>query len=214
MKIKELIEGAIRETLNFPLLFAPFFVSSFLNAALGSDRAITALGPGWSITLRIVILLLLTPLTSGMTIFLDRHIYSGEFPDLTESFNRVRPNYLPLIAVNLVARAGILIGFSLLIIPGVYLYVKFIFTNQEVLLGRETNITKALENSWNHTTNRWGSIFRITLIFELPLLLISFTLGGLPPGWEDTARVLLTTVFQTWVTLVLTHVYLQITKKG
>lgn len=213
MKINELIKGAFRETVNFPILFAPFFVSAFLNAALGSDRALTAFGPGWSIILRILVLLLLTPLTSGMTIFLDRNIHSGESPNLPGSFDRVRPNYLPLIAVNLVAWTGIVLGFFLFIVPGVYLYVKFIFTNQEVLLGGETDITKALENSWNHTTNRWGNIFRIILIFEVPLLLISFSLGGLPPGWGATVSVLLTTVFQTWVTLVITHVYLGITEE-
>jgi len=212
MKIKELVEGAINETVSFPILFAPFFVSSFLNAVLGSDRVLTTVGPGWSIALRIAVLLFLTPLTSGMTIFLDRIIHSGNSPDLPGSFDMVRPNYLALIAVNLVAWTGIIIGFSLFVVPGVFLYVKFIFTNQEVLLGRETEVTKALENSWNHTTNRWGSIFRIILIFEVPLLLISFTLGGLPPGWGATISVLLTTVFQTWVTLVITHVYLRITE--
>ncbi len=210
MKLNELIEGAIKETTNFPLLFAPFFVSAFLNAAMGSDLAIEAFGPSWSIILRILILLLITPLTSGMTIFLDRYIHSGEPPSLAGSFDNVRPSYFPLVAVNLVAWTGIILGFFLFIIPGIYLYVKFIFTNQEVLLGRETDITKALENSWSHTNDRWGSIFRIILIFEVPLLLISFTLAGLPPGWGATVSVILTTVFQTWVTLVLTHVYLKI----
>lgn len=213
MKIDELIKRAIRETVNFPILFAPFFVSAFLNTALGSDRALTAFGPGWSIALRILILLLLTPLTSGMTIFLDRNIHSGEFPNLPGSFDRVRPSYLPLIAVNLVAWTGIVLGFFLFIVPGIYLYVKFIFINQEVLLGRETDVTTVLENSWNLTTNRWGDIFRIILIFEVPLLLISFSLGGLPPGWGATVSLLLTTVFQTWVTLVLTHVYLGIVEE-
>ncbi|MCF7889818.1 hypothetical protein K9M78_01205 [Candidatus Bipolaricaulota bacterium] len=214
MKINELVEGAIKETISFPVLFAPFFFSAFLNAILGSDRAISALGPGWSIVLRILVLLLLTPLTSGMTIFLDRNVYSGESPNLTGSFDRVKPNYLPLIAVNLVAWTAIVLGFFLFIVPGVYLYVKLIFTNQEVLLGRKTDITKALESSWNHTTNRWGDIFRIILIFEVPLLLISFSLGALPPGWGATVSLLLTTVFQTWVTLVLTHVYLGILEEG
>lgn len=210
MNINELIEGAIKETINFPLLFGPFFVSAFLNAAMGSDRAIEAFGPTWSVALRILILLLITPLTSGMTIFLDRYIHSSEPPSLAGSFDRVKPSYFSLVAVNLVAWTGIILGFFLFIIPGIYLYVKFIFTNQEVLLGKETDITKALENSWNHTTNRWGGIFRIILIFEVPLLLISFTLVGLPPGWGATISVILTTVFQTWVTLVLTHVYLKI----
>ena len=203
----------MRETVNFPVLFAPFFVTAFLNAALGSDRVLSSFGPSWSIALRLLILLLITPIASGMTIFLDRNIHSGNYPNLPGSFDRVKPNYLPLVAVNLVAWVGILLGFTLFIVPGVYLYVKFIFTNQEVLLGKETDVTSALEKSWNHTTNRWGRIFRIILIFELPLLLISFILSGLPPGWGATVSVVFTTVFQTWVTLVLTHFYLGITEE-
>ena len=214
MKMQELVESVIKETVSLPVLFAPFFISAILNASLGSDRAIALLGPGWSITFRIVLLLLITPVASGMTIFLDRNIHAGEPPDLPRSFSRVRSRYLPLVAVNLVAWTGIIIGFFLFIVPGIYLYIKFIFTNQEVLLGGETEVTKALENSWNHTTDKWGNIFRIILVFELPLLLISFTLGGLPPGWGATLSVLLTTVFQTWVTLVLTHYYLGIVEQG
>ncbi|MFB6290717.1 MAG: hypothetical protein ABEJ25_03180 [Candidatus Bipolaricaulia bacterium] len=210
MDTKDLIEGAIKETVNFPVIFVPFFVTAFLNAALGSDLIISSFGTSWSIALRLIILLLVTPVASGMTIFLDRNAHSGKYPNLSESFGRVRPSYFPLIAVNLVAWTGIILGFFLFIVPGVYLYVKFIFTNQEVLLGRETDISRALEKSWNHTTNRWGRIFRLILIFEVPLLLISFTLGSLPPGWGATFGVVLTTVFQTWITLVLTHVYLGI----
>ena len=210
MEIQDLLERAIKETVNFPVLFAPFFVTAFLNATLGSDMLLSSMGPGWSIALRILIVLLLTPVASGVTIILDRRIHSGQYPSLPGSLDGVLPYYLPLIAVNLVAWTGIILGFLLFIVPGIYLYVKFIFTTQEVLLGRETDITKALENSWNHTTNRWGSIFRIILIFEIPLLLFSFALGGLPPGWGATVSVILTTVFQTLLTLVITHFYLGI----
>ena len=212
MEIRGLIEKAIKESTNFPVLFAPFFITAFLNGALGSDRVLSLFGPGASITFRLLILLLFTPLASGVTIFLDKQIRSGEYPNLPESFESVRPYYLSLIGVNLVAWTGIILGFLFFVVPGVYLYVKFIFTNQEVLLGKERDIRQALENSWNHTTNRWGYIFRIILIFEIPLLIVSFTLGGLPPGWGATISVLLTTIFQTWVTLVVTHLYQGILK--
>ncbi len=210
MNIQKLIKGAIDESTNFPVLFAPFFVTALLNGILATDMALAALNPTMSIVLRLGVLLAVTPVASGMTIFLDRFVHSGDYPSLFASFDRVKPLYLPLIGVNLVAWTAILLGFLLFIVPGIFLYVKFIFTDQEVLLGGETDLVSALENSWNRTTGRWGRLFQIILIFEIPLLFLSFALGGLPAGWGATLSVLLTTAFQTWLTLVVTHIYLQI----
>ncbi len=210
MDIQGLIKKAVRETTSFPLLFVPFFLTAILNGILGTDRVLFAFGSSRSIILQLIVLLLLTPVASGMTIFMDRYIHSGEEPNPGTAFSHVRARYWPLIGVNLVAWTGIILGFLLFIVPGVYLYVKFIFTTQEVLLGGETDILEAIRNSWDRTTNRWGQLFQIILIFELPLLLLSFSLGGLPAGWGATVSVLLSTVFQTWITLVITHIYVGI----
>lgn len=210
MDIQGLIKGAIRETTNFPVLFAPFFLTALLNGILGTDTVLFAFGTSWSIVFQLLILLLLTPVASGMTIFLDRYVHSGHYPNLGASLDHVRPKYLTLVGVNLVAWTGIILGFLLFIVPGIFLYVKFIFTTQEVLLGEQTDLVRAIENSWEKTTGRWGQLFQIVLIFEVPLLLLSFSLGGLPAGWGATISVLLSTVFQTWITLVITHIYLTI----
>lgn len=210
MEIKELVQGIFRETVNFPVLFGPIFVTSFLNGILASDVMISSLGAGGSLILRLLILLLLTPLASGMTIFLDRMINSKRPPVLLTSFSAVRPKYFPLILINLAALTATVLGLFLFIIPGIYLYVKFVFTTQEVLLGGETDLKSALESSWNHTTDRWGTIFKMILIFEIPLLFFSFSLAGLPPGWGATLSVVVGTAFQTWLTLVITHLYLRI----
>lgn len=210
MDIQGLIKKVVRETTSFPLLFVPFFLTAILNGILGTDRVLFAFGSSRSIILQLIVLLLLTPVASGMTIFMDRYIHSGEEPNPGTAFSHVRAIYWPLIGVNLVAWTGIILGFLLFIVPGVYLYVKFIFTTQEVLLGGETDILEAIRNSWDRTTNRWGQLFQIILIFELPLLLLSFSLGGLPAGWGATVSVLLSTVFQTWITLVITHIYVGI----
>lgn len=213
MEIKNLIQGVFRETIHFPALFGPIFVTSFLNGILASDVMISSLGPGGSLFFRLLILLLLTPLAAGITVLLDRRINSQTKPDLLASFAEVRTKYFPLITVNFVALVATVVGLFLFIIPGVYLYVKFIFTTQEVLLEGETDLTSALEKSWNHTTNRWGAIFGIILIFQIPLLFFSFSLAGLPPGWGATLSVVVGTAFQTWLTLVVTHLYLRIARK-
>ncbi len=214
MEIRDLIQGVFRETIHFPVLFGPIFVTSFLNGILASDAAIASMGPGGSLVLRLLILVLLTPLSAGITVMLDRRINSQVEPDLLDSFADVRAKYFPLIIINFVALVATVLGLFLFIVPGVYLYVKFVFTTQEVLLGDETDLTSALEKSWNHTTNRWGTIFGIILIFEIPLLFFSFSLAGLPPGWGATLSVVVGTAFQTWLTLVVTHLYLQILQKG
>ncbi len=213
MELRELIQGAIKETISFPVLFGPIFVTSFLNGILASDAMITTLGPGGSLIIRLLILLLLTPLAAGITVYLDRMINSQRPPEIMTSFSTVRPRYFPLILINFVALMATVMGLFLFIVPGIYLYVKLVFTTQEVLLGGETDLSTALENSWNHTNNRWGTIFKIVLVFEVPLLFFSFSLGGLPPGWGATLSVVVGTAFQTWLTLVITHLYVQITKE-
>lgn len=213
MEIKNLIRGVFRETGHFPVLFAPIFATSFLNGILASDAMIASMGPGGSLVLRLLILVLLTPLAAGITVMLDRRINSQVKPNVLASFTGVRSKYFPLIAINFVALIATVLGLFLFIVPGIYLYVKFVFTTQEVLLGGETDLTSALEKSWNHTNNRWGTIFGIILIFEVPLLFFSFSLAGLPPGWGATLSVVVGTAFQTWLTLVVTHIYSQILRE-
>lgn len=211
MDIKESIQEVTRETVNFPMLFGPIFITSFLNGILASDAFIRALGAGGSLVLRLMILVLLTPLAAGMTVFLDRMISNQKSPGLAGAFTAVGRKYLPLILINFVALMATVLGLFLFILPGIYLYVKFVFTTQEVLLGGETDLTSALESSWQHTEGRWLTVFKILLVFEIPLLFFSFSLGGLPPGWGATLSVVVGTAFQTWLTLVVTHLYLRIT---
>lgn len=213
MEINNLIKKVIGETVNFPVLFFPIFLIYFLMGLLVSDTLATLFGQGGTFFVSLLIQFLLVPAASGVTIFLDRRIHSGKTPDIGECLEEVRPKYSSLIGVNLAAKLAIIFGLFLFIIPGIFLYVKFIFSTQEVLLGEKTSLAKALESSWNHTNNLWWTIFQIILILQVPLFLLTLSLTGLPPGWGVTFTVLLFTVFQTWLTLVVTHLYSNITRK-
>ncbi|MBS3814454.1 hypothetical protein KGY63_03645, partial [Candidatus Bipolaricaulota bacterium] len=156
MELKLLIKKVIRETVSFPVLFAPTFLAYFLNGLLASNRLISILGGGGSLFASLLILALLIPAAAGITIFLDRKINSGKYPSLIDSVEEIKPKYLTLVGVNLAANLAAVLGLFLFIIPGIYLLVKFVFVTQEVLLGGKTNLTEALESSWNHTNNLWG----------------------------------------------------------
>ncbi|MFW6111630.1 MAG: hypothetical protein ACOC7Z_01280 [Candidatus Bipolaricaulota bacterium] len=212
MELKLLIKKVIGETVSFPVLFAPTFLAYFLNGLLASNRLISALGGGGSLFASLLIFALLIPAAAGITISLDRKINSGKYPSLIDSFEEIKPKYLTLIGVNLAANLAAVLGLFLFIIPGIYLLVKFVFVSQEVLLGGKTNLQEALESSWNHTNNLWGTVFQIILIFQLPPLIFSLSLTGLPPGWGMTLNIIMFTIAQTWLTLVITHLYVKITR--
>lgn len=214
MELRPLIKKVIGETVTFPVLFAPTFIAYFLNGLLASNRLISVLGQGGSLFASLLVFALLIPAAAGITIVLDRKINSGKYPSLIDSVEGIKQKYLPLIGVNLAANLAAILGLFLFIIPGVFLLVKFAFVSQEVLLGGKTNLPEALESSWNHTNNLWGTIFRIILIFQLPPLIFSLSLAGLPPGWGMTINVIMFTISQTWLTLVITHLYLKITRES
>jgi hypothetical protein len=214
MELRLLIKKVIEETVNFPVLFAPTFLVYLLNGLLASNRLMSVLGQGGSLFASLLVFALLIPAAAGITIFLDRKINSGKYPSLIDSVEDVKTKYLQLVGVNLAANLAAILGLFLFIIPGVFLLVKFAFVTQEVLLGRKTNLPEALESSWNHTTNLWGTIFRIILIFQLPPLILSLSLAGFPPGWGMTLNVIIFTIAQTWLTLVITHLYLKISRES
>lgn len=214
MELKLLIKRVIGETVTFPVLFAPTFLAYFLNGLLASNRLISVLGQGGSLFASLIVFALVIPAAAGITIVLDRKINSEKYPSLIDSVEEVKPKLFPLIGVNLAATLAAIFGLFLFIIPGVFLLVKFVFVSQEVLLGGKTNLSEALESSWNHTTNLWGTIFQIILIFQLPPLIFSFSLAGLPPGWGMTLNMIIFTIAQTWLTLVITHLYLKITQES
>lgn len=67
------------------------------------------------------------PILVGYYLFI-RHLQAGEDPDIGiffQGFNK----FLPLLVLNLLMSIVILIGFMLLIIPGIYLTVSYLFTH-------------------------------------------------------------------------------------
>lgn len=213
LDLTELISTAVKETVNFPVLFLPFFVISLLNSVLASGALAAGMGANWSLILNLAVVVALVPIANAVTIILDRSIANRRRLSFGRAVGLAFQQAFLLIGVTFIAWMAAISGLFLLIVPGIFLYVKFIFVTQEVVLGKANNFEAGLRDSWEHTSGYWWNLFTILLALEVPLLLLSLLSGQLPVGWGQTFQVIFSTVAQTWIIVVFTHTYVRIRKK-
>lgn len=87
---------------------------------------------------------------------------SPEFNDFFRGFNR----YLPILLVSLISGLLILVGTILLILPGIYLAVAYLFS---VLLVIDKNMSfwNAMETSRRLVSRKWFSFFGLGIVLTL-----------------------------------------------
>lgn len=100
-------------------------------------------------------------------------------------------------------------GFLALIIPGIFLFVKFLYYQYAILLDNE-GIINSLKKSWKITDGNWFSTFLIMLFF-FAIFFISAILSLILGVFVDFITTL---VVLPWLMSSLTFAYLQITERG
>lgn len=99
----------------------------------------------------------------------------GEKPELADlkiGFDFV----LPLVLYSIISGILISIGFVLLIIPGIYLAVSYLFVNL-LIVNNRLDFWDAMETSRKVVTNNWFSVFFFGLSLFLIMLLGALALG-------------------------------------
>lgn len=76
--------------------------------------------------------------------------------------------FIALILYSLI----VLMGFIALIIPGIFLSIKFVFVTYFILLNNE-KIIDSFKKSWQITKGNWWRIFGLYLIFLIPITVLS-----------------------------------------
>jgi|GEM_PF-4715910 len=204
----KIIRGVVREGFAFPSIFLPFFLVSLLSSVLTSDLIVSSFGSSFGLILSLAVLLFLTPLSAGLIISLDRQIRFGEGgPNLKEMLEVIRPYYWLLVGTNLLTWLAVFIGVILLIVPGLFLMVKLVFVNQEILLGEKREVESILRGSWDLTAGYWLEIFNLLLLLILPLMAVEALSLNLSPAWIATIRLVVGTAVQTWLIMAATRAY-------
>lgn len=84
------------------------------------------------------------------------------FNDFFQGFNK----FLPIFLVSLVSTILTAIGFVLLVLPGVYLAVAYLFA-QPLVIDKSADFWQAMETSRRLITKKWFSFFGLLLLIFL-----------------------------------------------
>lgn len=121
----------------------------------------------------VVSYLVVAPLMVAATIHLLQRLAEGERPRAGRSLQAALDVFAPVFLAVLLSGVGIALGLVLLIVPGVYVFVRWYFVVQAVVLDKARS-AEALRASWRLTSGFWLRTFGVVLLANVIALLPSF----------------------------------------
>ena len=172
--------------------------------------------PSWAETsiAAAVAYLVVAPLITAICVHALRSVAGGGSPGAREAIVKGFEAFAPIFFAVLLAAAGIALGL-LLIVPGVYLFVRWYFVPQAVVLEGARNAA-ALRASTRLVTGAWWRTFGLVLVVNLIVALAIFVLGAPFTVLADTTdralwalagNIVATSVTQPFIALFSTFLY-------
>ena len=116
------------------------------------------------------------PFVGGIVVMCLKHLQGQQvaFGDLFSAFNKTLPLVLAAILINIM----VMLGFILLIIPGIYLSICYILV-VPLIIDRDLGVWQAMEASRKAITKSWFSVFGMYFVLMLIMLvsMIPFGIG-------------------------------------
>jgi hypothetical protein len=130
----------------------------------------------------IVSFLVVAPLIAAATIHMLQRLADGERPRPGPSIQAGLDVFAPVFLAVLLAGAGIALGLLLLIVPGIYVAVRWYFVAQSVVIDGARS-TEALRGSWRLTNGYWfrtlGVVLLANIVAFLPASIVLLPLQAL-----------------------------------
>jgi uncharacterized membrane protein len=120
--------------------------------------------------------LVVAPLITAICVHALRSVATGGSPGAREAIVKGFESFTPIFFAVLLAAAGIVLGL-IVIIPGIYLFVRWYFVPQAVVVERATG-AGALRASGRLVTGTWWRTFAMVVLVNLLILLVGFGLGA------------------------------------
>ena len=119
---------------------------------------------------------IVAPILGGAALWLvDQHL-KRQAPLLGNSLNRAVSKAVPLVFANILLVLIVLLGMSLLVLPGIYWGVRLAFALCAIVL-EDKGVTEGLGYSWSLVKGRWWGAFWALLIFGLTVV-VAFLAGN------------------------------------
>lgn len=167
----------------------------------------------------IILGLLVYPIVTASLIFYMAATITGESISIRNSWLLGLLYSARLFILVVIVNILIILGLSLLIAPGIYLIVRYSFSDFELLLNNQSPIN-AMKRSWGITADYFSIILRglfvITLILIVPYVTLLFVIGDLirESQYLDSTLNLAYSTFSTFYMVFLFHVYLRVRSAG
>jgi hypothetical protein len=164
--------------------------------------------------------LVVAPLITAICVHALHSVASGGQPGARAAIVKGFESFTPIFFAVLLAAAGIALGL-LLIVPGIYLFVRWYFVPQAVVLegAREAG---ALRASGRLVTGAWWRTFGMVLLVSALAIAVSWLVGApflaLADGtdraiWALAGQILAATVTQPFTALFSTFLYFDLRER-
>jgi hypothetical protein len=120
--------------------------------------------------------LVVTPLITAICVHALRSVATGGSPGAREAIVNGFESFTPIFFAVVLAAAGIALGL-LLIVPGIYLFVRWYFVPQAVVIEGATG-AGALRASGRLVTGAWWRTFGMVALVNLMMLMVGLLLGA------------------------------------
>ena len=176
--------------------------SGTVDIATGPSTTPVLLGviaaAGFSILLLVVYWVALV-FSQAATVFAVSDVHLGRATSIGQSYARVKGHFWQMVGVMISVGLRVILGFLLLILPGIYLMLKYALAVPAAVL-EDVNSSTALDRSSTLTEGTMGRIFLVFVlvwvlslvaagIFQGPILVAMVATGGWgsePPVWLQT----------------------------
>ncbi|MEG4999235.1 hypothetical protein [Microcoleus sp. B4-D4] len=122
------------------------------------------------------------PFLSGAMIFYTYRSLARNQVTVGQAFNQASRRFLHLILVNILFALLVSAGFIALIIPGIYVSCRLIFSPFATVIDNSSALD-SISSSWNLTKGHWWLVCRaislITFVVFVPTILISGLIGSI-----------------------------------
>jgi hypothetical protein len=129
--------------------------------------------------------LVVAPLITAICVYALQSVAAGGKPRAREAIVKGFESFTPIFFAVLLAALGILLG-ALLIVPGVYLFVRWYFVPQTVVLEGAQG-AGALRASGRLVEGSWWRTLGLILLVNVVVLVVAVVLGGPFTAAADSA---------------------------
>jgi hypothetical protein len=124
----------------------------------------------------VVSYLVVAPLITAICVYALQSVAAGGSPGAREAIVRGFESFSPIFFAVLLAALGILVG-AILIVPGVYLFVRWYFVPQAVVLENAHGVA-ALRASGRLVEGSWWRTLGLILLVNVVALVVAVVLGA------------------------------------